>query len=241
MATEHRLPCIVSPLLRPDLLSLPADSQQNSRKASHRVHRHGRGASASAQAAASSTSTAAGAASSSGHEVENRPFGPATYYQGTEQHPHAVFQFIKSTSHASVSPQTLGLPASHSQPTTGSSLAAAASAGTHSDNIPFGPYQGSPFTETFPHPTLQAMKAERIATQTSYSSSATTSSQASSSRTQPARSMATGAVAASSTQHASLSGTPAGAANILFVTWIAFGDAGDAGFKTHNFHKVDMR
>lgn len=29
--------------------------------------------------------------------------------------------------------------------------------------------------------------------------------------------------------------------NVMFVTWIAFGAAGDGGFKTHNFHKVDMR
>ena len=28
---------------------------------------------------------------------------------------------------------------------------------------------------------------------------------------------------------------------VMFVTWIAFGAAGDGGFKTHNFHKVDMR
>ena len=30
-------------------------------------------------------------------------------------------------------------------------------------------------------------------------------------------------------------------AKILFVTWIAFGDFGDGGFHTHNFHNVDMR
>lgn len=29
--------------------------------------------------------------------------------------------------------------------------------------------------------------------------------------------------------------------DILFVTWIAFGDLGDEGFHTHNFHQVDMR
>lgn len=29
--------------------------------------------------------------------------------------------------------------------------------------------------------------------------------------------------------------------NIIFITWIAFGDFGDGGFHTHNFHKVDMR
>ena len=29
--------------------------------------------------------------------------------------------------------------------------------------------------------------------------------------------------------------------DILFVTWIAFGDYGDGGLKTHNFHSVDMR
>lgn len=29
--------------------------------------------------------------------------------------------------------------------------------------------------------------------------------------------------------------------NMLFVTWIAFGEKGDGGFKTHNFHSVDMR
>ena len=32
-----------------------------------------------------------------------------------------------------------------------------------------------------------------------------------------------------------------GSDEIMFVTWIAFGDAGDGGFKTHNFHKVDLR
>lgn len=31
------------------------------------------------------------------------------------------------------------------------------------------------------------------------------------------------------------------ASNMLFVTWIAFGDFGDGGFHTHNFHTVDMR
>ena len=31
------------------------------------------------------------------------------------------------------------------------------------------------------------------------------------------------------------------AAKVLFVTWIAFGEKGDNGFKTHNFHSVDMR
>ena len=236
------------------------DSQQGKHKAaSHRVHRHGnRGASASAQAAAGSANAAAGASSSSssaafssssssagqqasGRQVENRPFGPATFYQGTEEQPHAVFQYIKSKSHASVSPQTVDLPSS--KPMAGAALPSGShTAGTHSDNIPFGPYQGSPFTEIFPHPTLQAMKAERLATQSGTTAyTASTSSQGTSGRTQPARSMATGAVAASSTQHASLGGSPAGAANILFVTWIAFGDAGDAGFKTHNFHKVDMR
>lgn len=30
-------------------------------------------------------------------------------------------------------------------------------------------------------------------------------------------------------------------ADMLFVTWIAFGDFGDGGFHTHNFHQVDMR
>ncbi|KAK9816820.1 hypothetical protein WJX72_005362 [[Myrmecia] bisecta] len=29
--------------------------------------------------------------------------------------------------------------------------------------------------------------------------------------------------------------------NMMFVTWIAFGEAGDEGFKSHNFHSVDMR
>lgn len=29
--------------------------------------------------------------------------------------------------------------------------------------------------------------------------------------------------------------------DVLFVTWIAFGDFGDGGMKTHNFHRVDMR
>lgn len=29
--------------------------------------------------------------------------------------------------------------------------------------------------------------------------------------------------------------------DILFVTWIAFGDYGDGGLKSHNFHSVDMR
>lgn len=227
-----------------------ADSQGKPRPASHRVHRH-RGASGSAQAAQGSAAagSAAGASTAaqqgSGHQVENRPFGPATYYKGKEEQPHAVFQYIKSTSHASVSPQTIDLPSSRSAAGTAASTGLASTAGTHGDNIPFGPYQGSPFTETFPHPTLQAMKAERISFQSGSAVStmqpASGSSQTRSSKSQPARSMATGAVAASSTQHASLSGSPAGAANILFVTWIAFGDAGDAGFKTHNFHKVDMR
>lgn len=31
------------------------------------------------------------------------------------------------------------------------------------------------------------------------------------------------------------------ASNMLFLTWIAFGDFGDGGFRTHNFHSVDMR
>lgn len=30
-------------------------------------------------------------------------------------------------------------------------------------------------------------------------------------------------------------------ADLLFVTWIAFGEYGDGGLKAHNFHKVDMR
>ena len=29
--------------------------------------------------------------------------------------------------------------------------------------------------------------------------------------------------------------------DLLFVTWIAFGDYGDGGLKAHNFHNVDMR
>ena len=29
--------------------------------------------------------------------------------------------------------------------------------------------------------------------------------------------------------------------DLLFVTWIAFGDYGDGGLKAHNFHRVDMR
>ena len=29
--------------------------------------------------------------------------------------------------------------------------------------------------------------------------------------------------------------------DLLFVTWIAFGEYGDGGLKAHNFHKVDMR
>lgn len=29
--------------------------------------------------------------------------------------------------------------------------------------------------------------------------------------------------------------------DLLFVTWIAFGEYGDGGLKAHNFHRVDMR
>ena len=72
--------------------------------------------------------------------------------------------------------------------------------------------------EIFPHPILQSIKQyvkER----------GLLGGGASSTEVQPAK-------------KAQSAGAPE---KVMFVTWIAFGAAGDGGFKTHNFHHVDMR